>query len=90
VDLFPVVRNSLSKARVPVLTVFCRSLGALVVLTLASRSPALSHLVPDIDELQTLGITNVKPWAYRGSSLQMVVSVMEEMQRKQRLFLACI
>lgn len=66
------------------------SLGALVVLTLASRSPALSHLVPDIDALQSLAISNVKPWAYRDSSLEMVVSVMEEMQKKQRLLLACI
>jgi hypothetical protein len=32
----------------------------------------------------------VKPWAYSGSSLEMVVSVMEEMQKKQRLLLACI
>jgi fatty acid-binding protein DegV len=61
-----------------------------VVLTLASRSPALSHLVPDIDALQSLAISNVKPWAYSGSSLEMVVSVMEEMQKKQRLLLACI
>lgn len=67
-----------------------RSLGALVVLTLASRNPALCHLVPDIDDLQTLAVNNVRPWAYRGSSLETVVSVMEEMQRKQRLFLACI
>jgi hypothetical protein len=47
-------------------------------------------LVPDIDDLQTLAINNVKPWAYRGSSLKMVVSVMEEMQRKQRLLLAYV
>jgi hypothetical protein len=57
---------------------------------LASRSPALGHLVPDIDDLQTLAINNVKPWAYRASSLEMVVSIMEEMQRKQRLLSAYI
>ncbi len=61
-----------------------------MVLTLASRNPALSHLVPDIYELQTLSINNVKPWAYRDSSLEMVVSIMEELQRKQRLLIACI
>jgi hypothetical protein len=61
-----------------------------VVLTLASRNPALSHLVHDIDELQSRAIGNVKPWAYRGSSLEVVVSVMEEMQRKQRLMMACV
>jgi hypothetical protein len=60
-----------------------------VVLTLAYRNPTLSHLVRDIDDLQTLAINNVKPWAYHGSSLEMVVSVMEEMQRKQRLLSNC-
>jgi hypothetical protein len=47
-------------------------------------------LVPDIDDLQTLAISNVKPWAYRGSSLEMVVGVMEEMQKKHRLLLAYV
>jgi hypothetical protein len=61
-----------------------------VVLTLAHRNPALTHLVPDIDDLQTLAISNIKPWAYPGSSIEMVVSVLEEMRRKQRLLLACI
>ncbi|KAL2187706.1 hypothetical protein L209DRAFT_753811 [Thermothelomyces heterothallicus CBS 203.75] len=66
------------------------SLGAIVVLTLASRNPALSQFVPDIDELQTLAINNVRPWAYRGSSIETVLSIMEEMQRKQRLLSVCI
>ncbi len=65
-------------------------MGALVILTLASLNPVLSHLVTDIDELQTLSISNVKPWAYRDSSLEVVVSIMEEMQRRQRLLLACL
>lgn len=67
----------------------CRSLGALVVLTLASRNVALTHLVADIDELQSLAINNVTPWAYPGSSLDTVLSIMQEMQRKQRI-LGCI
>lgn len=62
----------------------CRTLGAVIVLTMASLSPDLAHLVPDIDELQSLAISNVRPWAF--SSLESVVSILEDMQRKcQRL-----
>lgn len=60
-----------------------RSLGAIVVLTLASLSHNLRHLVPDIDELQSVAIGNIKPWAF--SSLEAVVSILEDMQRKQRI-----
>lgn len=59
------------------------SLGAIVVLTLSSLSPDLRHLVPDIDELQTIAINNIKPWAI--SSLEAVVSILQDMQKKQRL-----
>lgn len=60
-----------------------RSLGAVVVLTLASLSPDLRHLVLDIDELQTIAINNIRPWAF--SSLEAVVSILEDVQRKQRI-----
>lgn len=60
-----------------------RSLGAIVVLTLASLSPGLDHLVGDIDSLQTMAIENIRPWAI--SSLEAVVSILEDMQKKQRL-----
>lgn len=60
-----------------------RSLGAIVVLTLASLSPDLRHLVPDIDEIQTEAINNIRPWAF--SSLEAVVSILEDVQRKQRI-----
>ncbi|PKS09826.1 hypothetical protein jhhlp_004449 [Lomentospora prolificans] len=63
------------------------SLGAVIVLTLSSLSPELKHLVPDIDELQTLAIQNIRPWAI--SSLGTVVTILEDMQRKQRI-LSCI
>ncbi|KAF7562466.1 hypothetical protein G7046_g1669 [Stylonectria norvegica] len=59
------------------------SLGAVVVLTLASLSPDLRHLVPDIDELQSVAINNIRPWAF--SSLEAVVSILEDVQRKQRI-----
>lgn len=53
------------------------------MLTLSSLSRDLRHLVPDIDELQTLAINNIRPWAI--SSLEAVVSILEDMQKKQRL-----
>ncbi|KAH8888392.1 putative C6 finger domain protein [Thozetella sp. PMI_491] len=59
------------------------SLGAIVVLTLSSLCPTLKHLVPDINELQTITINNVRPWA--SSSLDVVISILEDMQRKQRI-----
>ncbi|CAM1504555.1 Fc.00g021460.m01.CDS01 [Cosmosporella sp. VM-42] len=59
------------------------SLGAIVVLTLASLSPDLRHLVPDIDELQGVALNNIRPWAF--SSLDAVVSILEDIQRKQRI-----
>ncbi|CZR63779.1 uncharacterized protein PAC_13676 [Phialocephala subalpina] len=61
------------------------SLGAIVVLTLSSLCPSLKHLVPDIGELQSLVIQNIKPWASLNSSLDAIISIIQEMQRKQRL-----
>lgn len=66
-----------------------RSLGALIVLTLSSLCPILQHLVPDIVELQALVIENIKPWASPNSSLNAVISIIQDMQRKQRI-LACV
>ena len=60
-----------------------RTLGAIIILTLSSMTPALRHLVPDIDELQTASIENVSRWAF--SSLEAVVSILEDIQKKQRI-----
>ena len=60
-----------------------RSLGAIVVLTLASLCPSLKHLVEDIDELQSLAIDNIRRWSI--SSLEVVLSILQDMQRKQRI-----
>lgn len=62
-----------------------RSLGAIIVLTLSSLCPSLRHLVPDIGELQLLVIENIKPWASANSSLDAVISIIQNMQRKQRI-----
>jgi hypothetical protein len=51
--------------------------------------PSLKHLVPDIGELQTLVIESIKPWATPDSSLDAVISIIQDMQRKQRI-LSCI
>ncbi|KAJ5159331.1 Transcription factor [Penicillium coprophilum] len=60
------------------------SLGAIVILTLASLNPALQHLVTDIDALQSLALNNIRPWAF--SSLEAVITILEDVQKKQRLF----
>lgn len=59
------------------------SLAAVVVVTLSSICPQLKHLVPDIDELQTVAIRNIRTWQM--ASLEAVVSILEDMQRKQRI-----
>ncbi|CAK7200587.1 hypothetical protein SEUCBS139899_003285 [Sporothrix eucalyptigena] len=59
------------------------SLAAVVVVTLSSICPSLKHLVPDIDELQTVAIRNIRKWEM--ASLEAVVSILEDMQRKQRI-----
>ncbi|CAK7221612.1 hypothetical protein SBRCBS47491_004588 [Sporothrix bragantina] len=59
------------------------SLAAVVVVTLSSICPVLKHLVPDIDELQTVAIRNIRKWEM--ASLEAVVSILEDMQRKQRI-----
>lgn len=59
-----------------------RTLGAIIILTMASLSLDLNHLVLDIDDLQTMAIENIRPWAF--SSLDSVVSILEDMQRKCR------
>ncbi|KAL5355640.1 putative C6 finger domain protein [Aspergillus floccosus] len=59
------------------------SLGAVIILTLASLCRDLRDFVPDIDELQTTVINNIRPWAF--SSLEAVLSILEDMQKKRRL-----
>ncbi|KAL4894825.1 hypothetical protein BDV59DRAFT_175040 [Aspergillus ambiguus] len=59
------------------------SLGAIIILTLASLSRDLRDFVPDIDELQNMAINNIRPWAF--SSLEAVVSILEDIQKKRKL-----
>lgn len=57
----------------------------MVVLTLASMNPTLQSFVPDIEGLQEQAINNVQPWAF--SSLEVVLNILGELQRKSRLLL---
>lgn len=67
------------------LTTITRSLGAIIILTLASLNPDLQAYVPDIDELQMMAIKNFEPWAF--SSLEAVLSILEDIRKKRRLLL---
>lgn len=49
---------------------------------MASLSPHLKHLVLDIDDLQSMAIDNISPWAF--SSLAAVVDILQDIQRKCR------
>lgn len=82
-DIFTLVCSDIISAKVGNIADYLRSLGAIVVLTLASLSPDLRHLVPDIEELQDVAINNIRPWAF--SSLEAVVSILEDIRRKQRI-----
>ncbi|RAO71603.1 uncharacterized protein BHQ10_007615 [Talaromyces amestolkiae] len=61
------------------------SLGAIIILTLASLNQDLQAYVPDIDELQMMAINNFRPWAF--SSLGAVVSILEDIRKKRRLLI---
>lgn len=67
------------------LIIITSSLGAIIILTLASLNHDLQDYVPDIDDLQTMAINNFRPWAF--SSLEAVVSILEDIRKKRRLLL---
>ncbi|EXJ77302.1 hypothetical protein A1O3_10460 [Capronia epimyces CBS 606.96] len=60
-------------------------LSAVLVLVLASRSPSLQHLVPDIANILDNVLVMVKPWATPDSSAESVVWILQTMARKQKL-----
>ena len=70
------------------------SLGAVLVLTMAVHCEQLKAVVPDIDELQSLVIDHVEPWATNlkteqgarsESSLEAAVGILKEIRRKCRM-----
>ncbi|KAK2807391.1 hypothetical protein FQN51_003217 [Onygenales sp. PD_10] len=60
------------------------SLGAVLVLTIASLSRHLKHLVPDILHLQRLLMDNITKWAAPESSFESVIWILNDIVRKQR------
>lgn len=82
-DLFNIVRNFWLRNTITVSLTIYRSLGAIVVLTLASMSPILQGFVADIAELQEQALGNIRPWAF--SSLEAVINILDELQRKHKL-----
>lgn len=84
--------------KLSVLTSSCRSLGAVLVLTMAAQSRQLRGWVPDIDDLQTMVIQNIGQWATQlnskdqseaqqntESSLEAAVEILKEVRRKTRI-----
>jgi len=61
-----------------------RSLGAILVLTVASLSNHLKHLVPDIHDLQQLVVRNVEKWAAPDSSFESAILILETIKKKTR------
>ncbi|KAK2744637.1 hypothetical protein FQN57_004242 [Myotisia sp. PD_48] len=60
------------------------SFGAILVLTVASLSRHLEHLVPDIFQLQQLLTQNIARWAAPDSSFESIGWILEDIRRKQR------
>ncbi|KAL3480976.1 hypothetical protein BJX99DRAFT_253960 [Aspergillus californicus] len=61
------------------------ALGSVLVLTLTRSCPALEHLVPDIDALQTIAVDMLQLWSSPGSSVMCTLEIAISIRTKQRL-----
>ncbi|KAL0938071.1 C6 finger domain-containing protein [Colletotrichum truncatum] len=61
------------------------TLAVILLLTLASLSPILSSAVPDIDTLQLHAILLVEKWAFPGSSIESMLSILRTMRAKYQI-----
>ncbi|KAH0431445.1 hypothetical protein CcaCcLH18_07061 [Colletotrichum camelliae] len=61
------------------------TLAVILLLTLASLSPVLAEAVPDIDELQIKAISLVEKWAFPGSSIESMLSILRTMRSKYQI-----
>lgn len=59
-----------------------RTLAVILLLTLASLSPILSSTVPDIDRLQIHAISLFEKWAFPGSSIESMLSILHTTRAK--------
>jgi hypothetical protein len=64
--------------------IFLRSLGALLVLSIAYSSTQLRHLITDISELQQLIIDRLRLWATKGSSFEAAIWIIETIRSKEK------
>lgn len=61
------------------------SLGALFVLSIASQSPQLRHLVTDLPSLQTILVDRWKLWSMPGPIFEQAIRMIETIQNKEAL-----
>ncbi|KAL1861597.1 hypothetical protein VTK73DRAFT_6996 [Phialemonium thermophilum] len=66
------------------------SLATALVLTIASASAAVQHLVLDLEDLLTEAIAALQPWTSGDPSASMVKMILETLLQKQRLQIAGI
>ena len=62
-----------------------RTLAVTIILTLASLSPFLKHLVPDIEELEQTALGFFHKWAFPGSSVESMRAIATTMSVKRSL-----
>ncbi|KAI5290724.1 hypothetical protein KEM54_000653, partial [Ascosphaera aggregata] len=60
------------------------SLNAVLLCTIASMSPHLAHLVPDVSDLQQLVIDGASAWAVPESGSEAGVWIVADIGRRQR------
>ncbi|KAG4433805.1 hypothetical protein IFR05_010719 [Cadophora sp. M221] len=61
------------------------TLAVTIILTLASISPLLKHLVPDIEELERNAAGFFHKWAFPGSSVESMLAIATTMSMKRTL-----
>lgn len=64
-----------------------RSLNAVLLCTITSMSSCLSHLVPDVAELQQLVMDGASAWAVPESSSEAGIWIIADIGRRQRFCL---
>ena len=60
-----------------------------IILTLASLSPIIKHLVEDLEELQQKTVVQLERWALPGSSIEAMLSIAKVLMMKRRMMQDC-
>ncbi|XPS73296.1 hypothetical protein M3J09_005446 [Ascochyta lentis] len=61
------------------------ALSCVIVLTMASISPVLKHLVYDLEETQQKVVTELERWAFPGSSIKSMLAIVKALISKCRM-----